>query len=197
LPSAPVWLPFTCAVRRAAKFPLTEIFLAVARSEDINYCLRCGNPLVQAERFGRSRPVCPACGWIYFADPKVAAAALIHQPGQILLVRRANDPQRGKWTLPAGFIDAGEDPVQAVCRECLEETGLEVRVTGLLEVLFGQEHPRGSHLLIVYRAEIIRGVLRPGDDVDDAAFFPLNDLPPLAFMTTRRILSNLGLNFNA
>ena len=171
--------------------------MTVAGFEDVNYCLRCGKPLVQAERFGRWRPVCPACGWIYFADPKVAAAALIQQPGQIFLVRRANDPQRGKWTLPAGFVDAGEDPAVAVCRECLEETGLEVRVTSLVDVLYGQEHPRGSHLLIVYRAEIIGGDLQPGDDVDDAAFFPLNSLPPLAFMTTRRILSQSGLDFTA
>ncbi|OGO35018.1 MAG: hypothetical protein A2W35_17710 [Chloroflexi bacterium RBG_16_57_11] len=171
--------------------------MTVGGSEDVNFCLRCGNPLVQAERFGHWRPVCPACGWIYFADPKVAAAALIQQARQILLVRRANDPQRGKWTLPAGFVDAGEDPVDAVCRECLEETGLEVRVIGLVDVLYGQEHPRGSHLFIVYRAEIMGGVLKPGDDVDEAAFFELADLPPLAFLTTRHILSQLGLDFDA
>jgi ADP-ribose pyrophosphatase YjhB (NUDIX family) len=171
--------------------------LSVAAFEDVNYCLRCGNPLVQAERFGRSRPVCTACGWIYFADPKVAAAALIQQPGRILLVRRANDPQRGKWTLPAGFVDANEDPAAAVCRECLEETGLEVKVTGLVDVLYGQEHPRGSHLLIVYRAEIIGGALQPGDDVDKAAFFPLNHLPPLAFKTTHQILIHSGLDLTA
>jgi 8-oxo-dGTP diphosphatase len=166
----------------------------VGEFENVNYCLRCGGLLVQAERFGRLRPVCPACGWIYFADPKVAAAALIKQSGRVLLVRRVNDPQRGKWTLPAGFVDAGEDPVEAVCRECLEETGLEVRVSGLVDVLYGQEHPRGSHLLIVYRAEVIAGVLQPGDDVDDAAFFSLDHLPPLAFMTTLNILrhSDLG-----
>ena len=168
--------------------------MAVVGSEEVNFCLRCGNPLAQAERFGRLRPVCPACGWVYFADPKVAAAALILQAGQVLLVRRANDPQRGKWTLPAGFVDAGEDPVEAVQRECLEETGLEVRVTALLDVLFGQEHPRGSHLLIVYRVDILGGELQPGDDVDQAAFFQPGNLPPLAFQTTYQILRHSGLD---
>jgi ADP-ribose pyrophosphatase YjhB (NUDIX family) len=168
--------------------------LTVGGPEDVNFCLRCGTSLVQAERFGRPRPVCPACGWIYFADPKVAAAALIQRSNQILLVRRANDPQRGKWTLPAGFVDAGEDPLDAVVRECLEETGLEVRVTGLVDVLSGQEHPRGSHLLIVYRADIIGGALQPGDDVDGAAFFSLDGLPPLAFVTTLHILRHLDLD---
>jgi 8-oxo-dGTP diphosphatase len=166
--------------------------LAAGLLEEVNYCLRCGSPLTLAERFGHVRPVCLACGWIYFADPKVAAAALIQQNRQVLLVRRANDPQRGLWTLPAGFVDAGEDPAEAVRRECREETGLEVRTTGLVDLLYGQEHPRGAHIFIVYRAEIIGGTLQPGDDVDDANFFSLHDLPPLAFKTTLQILSRAG-----
>lgn len=157
--------------------------------DEINFCPRCGSRLVQEERFGHLRPVCLACDWVYFADPKVAVAALILQDGKVLLVRRANDPQRGLWTLPAGFVDAGEDPAQAVARECVEETGLHVRVTGLLDVLAGQEHPRGAHILIVYRAEIISGDLEAGDDVDSSGFFPVGDLPPLAFSTTQKIIS--------
>lgn len=159
---------------------------------NVNYCLRCGHLLTQAEFAGRLRPTCPACGWIYFADPKVAVAALILERDQVLLVRRSNDPQRGLWTLPAGFVDAGEDPLAALRRECLEETGLQVEIVGLLDVLYGQEHPRGAHILIVYRAEIVRGILKPGDDVDGAAFFPLDDLPPLAFTTTLQILNRLS-----
>lgn len=157
-------------------------------SDEINYCLRCGSRLAQEERFGRLRPVCPACEWVYFADPKVAVAALIVQDGKVLLVRRANDPQRGLWTLPAGFVDAGEDPAQAVVRECAEETGLHVQVTGLVDVLAGQEHPRGAHILIVYQAEVISGSLEARDDVDRSGFFPVKALPPLAFSTTQRII---------
>ena len=66
-------------------------------------------------------------------------AVLVEDDGQVLLVRRANEPQRGLWTLPAGFVDAGEDPVLAAERECLEETGLRVKITGLLDVIFGLE----------------------------------------------------------
>ncbi len=161
----------------------------MARSyEDVNYCLRCGTKLELMERIGAIRPTCPACDWIYFADPKVAVAGLIERDDRVLLVRRANDPQRGLWTLPAGFIDAGEDPLEALEREFLEETGLEVRVASLLNVLYGQEHSRGAHILIVYRAEIVSGDLHASDDVDRAAFFPRSALPPLAFSTTRKIL---------
>lgn len=167
--------------------------MASTQSEtNVNYCLHCGRPLTQVEFAGRLRPTCPACGWIYFADPKVAVAALILKQDQVLLVRRSNDPQRGLWTLPAGFVDAGEDPLEALRRECLEETGLQVEIVGLVDVLYGQEHPRGAHILIVYRAEVVGGTLKPGDDVDGAAFFPLGDLPPLAFTTTLQILNRLS-----
>ena len=158
---------------------------------EINFCTRCGAELVQQARFGKLRPVCTNCGWVYFPDPKVAAAALIEKNGQVLLVRRANDPQRGLWTLPAGFVDAGENPARAVERECLEETGLQAHVTDLVDVLYGQEHLRGAHILIVYRAEILSGDLKAGDDVDRAAYFRLDSLPPLAFETTQKILAPL------
>jgi ADP-ribose pyrophosphatase YjhB (NUDIX family) len=134
------------------------------------------------------RPACGSCGWIYFADPKVAVAVLVEMDGQVLLVRRANDPRRGLWTLPAGFVDAGEDPVLAAERECLEETGLRVKVTGLLDVIFGLEHPRGAHIVIAYRGESMDGVLQPADDVDRVAYFPRDNLPELAFSATRKIL---------
>jgi len=156
--------------------------------QDINYCPRCGHPVELEEHFGKLRPACPSCSWIYFADPKVAVAALIEQGDRILLVRRVNDPQRGLWTLPAGFVDAGEDPVQAIERECFEETGLHVQVLGLLDVLAGQEHSRGAHILIVYRVGVLSGTVRPGDDADKVAFFSRYNLPELAFSTTRRIL---------
>jgi len=155
---------------------------------EINFCPRCGTELIQAERFGSLRPVCPACEWIYFADPKVAAAALIEKDDRILLVRRANDPMRGLWTLPAGFIDAGENPTDAVVRECLEETGYQVKITRLVDVLFGQEHPRGAHIVIVYQAEIVSGAPAAGDDVDQIGFFSRQALPPLAFGTTHKVL---------
>jgi len=156
--------------------------------EGVNFCLQCGTSLVVERRFGKPRPVCPACDWIYFPDPKVAAAILVEKEGEVLLVRRAVDPERGRWSLPAGYIDAGEDPVEAAIRECLEETGLHVEIIGLVEVFAGQDHPRGAHIILLYRGEIVDGNMEPGDDVDDAAFFSRGRLPPLAFSTTLKML---------
>jgi 8-oxo-dGTP diphosphatase len=156
--------------------------------EQVNYCPQCGAALIRVERFGRIRPVCPQCEWIYFPNPKVAVGVLIEKDGQVLLVRRAVNPEKGRWTFPAGFVDAGEDPVKAGERECLEETGLQVQITRLIDVLAEQAHPRGAHIIIFYQAGIIDGQLKPGDDVDAANFFPREHLPPLAFSSTKRIL---------
>ena len=114
---------------------------------------------------------------------------LVEEDGKVLLVRRVNEPFRGLWTLPAGFVDAGEDPQIAAQRECKEETGLDIRITQLLDVIYGNEHPGGAHIVIAYRGEVFGGALAASDDVDQADFFDPERLPELAFKTTRRILN--------
>lgn len=123
-------------------------------------------------------------------DPKVAAAALVIKKGRVLLVRRVNEPFRGLWTLPAGFINGGEDPAQAAERECLEETGLRVRVKRVYDIVSGREHPRGADFVIVYQAEVLGGELKPDDDADAVAWFDGSRLPPLAFLATRKVLQS-------
>lgn len=110
---------------------------------------------------------------------------LVEQGGKVLLVQRNNEPGRGIWSFPAGFINAHEDPQDAARRECLEETGLQVRITGLLHLISGREHPKGADIVLVYGAEVVGGVLRAGDDADQAVFFAEEALPPLAFRATR------------
>ncbi len=151
----------------------------------ISYCPYCGVAVERRLLFGELRPQCPTCGWIYFEDPKVAAGVLIEQDGHVLLIQRNNEPQRGLWSFPAGFINAHEDPQDAARRECLEETGLEVQITGLAALISGREHPRGADIVLVYHASITGGRLNAGDDADQAVFFSRDKLPPLAFRATR------------
>ena len=160
----------------------------MARESQIKYCPRCGTAVTLQELFGKRRPVCPQCGWIHFEDPKVAAAVLVEQDGRVLLVRRNNEPYRGLWTLPAGFVDAGEDPGRAAERECLEETGLTVRVKRVLDVIAGKEHERGADFVIVYQAEILSGTISPNDDADAVDWFSRSKLPPIAFQATKVVL---------
>lgn len=158
--------------------------------KEIKYCPRCATPVVLKVAFDRERPVCPSCKWIYFADPKVAAAVLVEQAGRVLLVRRANEPFRGLWTLPAGFVNADEDPAEAAARECREETGLEVAISGIITIRHGREHPRGADFVIFYRGQVKGGILHADDDADDADWFARGELPGLAFKSTKVILEN-------
>jgi 8-oxo-dGTP diphosphatase len=161
------------------------------------FCPDCGTALTSAMHFGQSRPTCPNCGWMYFADPKVAAGVILHERGRVLLVRRTNEPYRGRWTLPAGFVDAGEDPRRAAERECLEETGLTVRAGGVMDVIAGREHERGADFVVVYFAEILSGSVTPGDDADRAEWFELSALPPLAFRATEEVMRIITSNRTA
>jgi ADP-ribose pyrophosphatase YjhB (NUDIX family) len=157
----------------------------------VKFCPRCGTEMTHEHRFDMVRPVCPQCTWIHFQDPKVAAAVLVEKEGSVLLVRRVNEPFRGLWTLPAGFVNGGEDPAEAAARECLEETGLCVRVTRVWDVISGREHERGADFIIVYHAEVVGGEMMPADDADAVDWFARDALPPLAFRATQQVLGKL------
>jgi len=115
---------------------------------------------------------------------------LVIQRERVLLVRRAGEPFRGLWTLPAGFVNSGEDPAEAAARECLEETGLSVRATRVFDIIAGKEHPRGADFVIVYAAEIISGEMQAEDDADAVDWFAKSNLPPLAFRATQKVLQS-------
>ncbi len=154
------------------------------------FCLRCGHPLeARPHHSGEVRPTCPRCGWVFFADPKVAVAVLTTDDrGRVLLVQRRFPPQAGRWTLPGGFLNPGEAPRARAAREVAEETGLVVRVGALFTVVEGRDHPQGADVVLVYAARVVRGALRAGEDARAAAFFPPEALPPLAFRATRQAL---------
>jgi len=162
----------------------------MASESQINFCPYCGTPVGNKYCFGKDRQACLKCGWIHFQDPKVAAAVLVKQDDRVLLVRRVNTPFKGLWTLPAGFVNAGEDPAATAERECQEETGLVVRITSILDIRSGREHPRGADFVIFYRAEVLSGSLSANDDADQVAYFPRDSLPPLAFESTKYILEH-------
>lgn len=152
------------------------------------FCPVCGSPLEQNIVFGKMRPVCTECGRVHFIEPKVAVAVILTHGGKILLVQRDNEPAIGLWSLPGGFVDAGEDPRAAARRECLEETGLEVESLRLRDVI----HASGdgdADLVIVYHGDVMQGELQAGDDARAAEYFHRDKLPQLAFEATRKAVA--------
>jgi 8-oxo-dGTP diphosphatase len=117
---------------------------------------------------------------------------LHRDPQGILLIERGNPPHG--WALPGGFIDCGESAEQAALREALEETGLAVRLTGLLGVYSDPDRdPRFHTLSVAYTAECDDGASPcAGDDARHARFFPLDALPVDIAFDHRRIIADFA-----
>ncbi|MCI0398448.1 MAG: NUDIX hydrolase [Chloroflexi bacterium] len=155
------------------------------RSEFV-YCPRCATRLVTRPVGDRPRQVCPQCDFIHFTDPKVGIGVLVQHQGKVLLVQRAMTPEQGKWSIPAGFLDHGEEPKAVAAREVLEETNLRVEVGELLGVYHNPLalEQGGASIFILYRARLLGGELRAGDDALAAGFFSPDEMPELAFAST-------------
>jgi ADP-ribose pyrophosphatase YjhB (NUDIX family) len=155
------------------------------------HCARCGTATREEDRGGRLRPICPACGWVYYAKNATGAALAVVEHERVLLVRRAHEPYKGQWMLPAGFVEYGEFAEETAVREAEEETGLRVEVTGLWGLYYGTDDPRNVAHLAVYEARRVGGTLQAGDDADDVRFFGPDELPEeIAFHSHRQALGD-------
>ena len=127
-----------------------------------------------------SRPYCPSCDQPVYFDPKVAVVVFIERDDHVLLIQRALDPGKGKWALPAGFVDHDEAPEAAAARETREETNLRIQVDKLLAVFPKRDHGLAD-IIIAYSARLIDGDLRAGDDAAEVGWFARDNLPELVF----------------
>ena len=137
----------------------------------------------------------------YPKHPLVGVGAIISQDNQVVMVRRGKEPSKGDWSIPGGLVDLGETLRDAVIREALEETGLEVEPIELVEVVervFRDDLGRVKYhyILADFLCHVKNGNLSAGSDALDARWFHPNELPRLnlAEITLRVILKGLGLS---
>ncbi len=161
---------------------------------EYTYCPHCRAELVAADLGGRTRMRCPECGFVHWRNPGVGAAVVVFDDiRRILLVKRAVGATRpGLWSIPAGFVDYGEEIRAAAARELLEETGLAAEVGDVVWVAPNFHDPAKLTVGIWFQGTVTGGVLEAGDDAEEAAFFSLDDLPPMAFETDVAYLQSLG-----
>ena len=153
------------------------------------FCSYCGEKLIEKSFQEKNHWYCQTCDRIHYENPFPAVAALVpNQDGQLLLVKRAVEPAKGAWCLPGGFIEIDESIEEAVLRELKEETGIEGEIGKLVD-FFSQRSPLyGALLIFGYRVTMLGGKLQAGDDAQEARFFDLDDLPPIAFLSHQRLI---------
>jgi len=176
-------------------------FCCDGRAADASYiparfCPRCGGLLETVVRPGDNRPrqVCVACGRVHHHNAKPCAGALVVRDKRVLLVQRAIQPFLGCWDIPGGFLEEDEHPETGAVREVQEETGLEVRLTGLFGFYvdrYGYSGEGDYCLNIYFLADVVGGQEYPDDDVADLAWFAPDELPEeIAFDHARVVLAD-------
>jgi len=152
----------------------------------IRHCRACGAPteyLVPTDD-NRDRAVCTSCATIHYENPLNVVGTVPVLGEKVLLCLRNIEPRRGKWTLPAGFMELGESSSAGALRETVEEAGAQIELGPLFTVInvvhVGQVH-------LYYRATMLDDSLAPGSETIEARLFDEAEIPwdNLAFLTVQ------------
>ena len=154
------------------------------------FCPTCGGVLRgrTLKAGDPERLVCASCGFVFYIDPKVAVGTIIRTADdRLVLVRRAIEPGYGLWVFPGGYVDRGEQLIEAALREAREECGLDIRVDKLFNIY---SYAGTAPIIIVYTATIAGGELCTDEECLEARLFTVDEIPwnELAFRSTREAL---------
>lgn len=153
------------------------------------FCGMCGSPLQQSPG-GEGHLHCRFCGNIHYRNPLPAAALIVHDENRILLVKRAVPPKKDMLSLPGGFLETGETPLECASRELMEETNLELTDSRLFR-LETDITAYGGILLVAFEVTGWKGTAEPGDDASAIMWVPIKDVPHLAFEAHNRLVREL------
>ncbi len=146
------------------------------------FCSVCAGPLDKDIIEGKERQLCRKCGEVFYENPLPAAAViLLNRHREVLLVKREREPSKDMWCFPIGFAEVGESIEAAALRELKEEAGVEGKIIQLVDVTSEYNPVYGDVLVVTFEAEKIGGTERAGDDAVDCRYFPIMNLPKLAF----------------
>lgn len=157
----------------------------------MNFCSECGAPTLWQVPADDNRPrhICSACHTIHYENPKIICGCLVTFEDQVLLCRRAIEPRRGLWTLPAGFMENGETAAEGALRETWEEALARPTLAGLYALT---SIPHISQVYMIFRATLATPDHAPGPESLETQLFKADDIPwdELAFQTVRKTLKH-------
>ena len=158
----------------------------------INHCRQCGSAVEQRipdDGDTKLRAVCPACHTIHYINPLNVVGTIPLWGEKVLLCKRNIEPRKGKWTLPAGFMELGETTAEGAARETVEEAGAQFEMHALFSLInvarVGQVH-------LFYRATLLSPEFAPGTETQEALLFDEADIPwdEIAFRTVKETLEH-------
>ena len=161
----------------------------------MNFCSSCGNPLAEKvpRNDDRRRHVCSDCGTVHYQNPKIVTGCLPVWENSVLLCRRAIEPRRGYWTVPAGFMELDETVQQGAIRETWEEARARVSNIDLYRVF---DVPYISQIYMFYRCDLDNGEHAAGPESLETGLYDESDVPwdeiafPVISQTLREFFSD-------
>ncbi|MBP6048633.1 MAG: NUDIX hydrolase [Chitinophagales bacterium] len=138
------------------------------------YCSNCGKDVVIKYTEGRDRFVCEYCNTIHYTNPKIVAGALCVWEDKVLLCRRAIEPRRGYWNLPAGYLEDFEKVEDGAIRETWEEAGATIKIEKVFTIY---NLPQANQVYIHFLAMLTDGIIRNGDESIESALFLESEIP--------------------
>jgi NAD+ diphosphatase len=151
------------------------------------FCPLCGDQLLPlADGPDRGRIGCRRGHFVHYDNPAVTAFAFVERDGRYLVLERGQEPYRGRWELPGGFVETGESPAEAVRREVFEETGLHVETTSILGAYTSRYGDDGKWTVdVAFHCQAPPGDLSLSTESSDATWVSIERMPPLAFAGER------------
>jgi ADP-ribose pyrophosphatase YjhB (NUDIX family) len=157
----------------------------------MRFCPSCGTEVERKVPAGddRLRHVCPGCGEVHYHNPKIVVGSVCTLGDRLLLCRRAIEPRRGFWTIPAGYLELGESAEAGALREAWEEARARIELLGLLAVYSVE---RIGQVQLLYRARLLHEDVAAGPESLEVRLLGWNEIPwdDLAFPTVRWILEH-------
>ena len=144
----------------------------------------------------KQRAICPRCQTVHYENPLNVVGTVPHWGDKVLLCLRNIEPRKGKWTLPAGFMELSETTADGALRETIEEAGAQVEMQGLFTLLnvarVGQVH-------FFYRARLLSDQFDPGTETIEARLFTEAEIPwdDIAFRTVKETLERYFADYHS